>query len=226
MDGNVAAMTLQERGAYITLLCICWQEKTLPATPDRLANIVGVPVRAFHKLWPHLSGCFVQHGDRLLHPRLEKEREKQADFSRRQSDKGVASAANRANRKATGVQPESQPEGNSPSLRSPISVGVEGILEFPTVGTHGHVWALTEAQLAEWRGLFPSTDILAEARKALAWVRANPGRRKTAAGMPRFLVNWFSRSVDSGRASVPPRIPTTQASAIGKRSQVPADEPL
>lgn len=90
MDGNVAAMSLQERGAYITLLCICWQEKSLPTDVSRLANIVGLSRSAFQKLWPHLSGCFVQHGNRFLHPRLEKEREKQDKFSRRQSDAAEA----------------------------------------------------------------------------------------------------------------------------------------
>lgn len=130
MDGNVASMSLQERGAYITLLCICWQEMSLPSDVGRLANIVGLPARAFSKIWPHLSGCFVTHGDRLFHPRLEKERQKQSHFSQRQSEKGLASAAARASRKPTNGQPEGnhgstnlppiwQPEGNSPGFRSP-----------------------------------------------------------------------------------------------------------
>lgn len=127
MDGNVAAMSLQERGAYITLLCICWQEKSLPSEVSRLANIVGLPGKTFQKLWPHLSGCFVQQGDRLLHPRLEKEREKQDGFRQRQSQKGKASANRRAteaqpevNHGSTTAQPEAQPTPQ-PAPNSPIS---------------------------------------------------------------------------------------------------------
>lgn len=133
MDGNVLSMSLPERGAYITLLCICWQEKSLPCDLRRLANIVGVPLKAFQKLWPSLSACFVTQGDRLFHPRLEKEREKQEGHRQRQSDKGMASAVARANRTltvvppngnhgSTTVQPDTQPELNSPisDLRSPI----------------------------------------------------------------------------------------------------------
>jgi uncharacterized protein YdaU (DUF1376 family) len=95
MDGNVAGMSLQERGAYITLICICWFEQSLSADPQRLANTVGLPYRAFAKLWPNLKSCFEEIDGRLVHPRLEKEREKQAEYRRRQSDKGKAGATAR-----------------------------------------------------------------------------------------------------------------------------------
>jgi hypothetical protein len=70
------------------------------------------------------------------------------------------------------------------------------VLEFPTVGTRGQIWALTDAQIAAWTAAYPSIDILAEAQKALAWVHANPGRRKTSGGMSRFLVSWLNRATD------------------------------
>lgn len=83
-------------------------------------------------------------------------------------------------------------------------------LEFPTVGSGGLVWALSEAQVADWMRLFPGLDVRQEARKALAWVIANPGRRKTAGGMPRFLVIWLTKSNDRGGSrveTVPPATP-------------------
>lgn len=90
------------------------------------------------------------------------------------------------------------------------SVATLTVLEFPTVGTHGKIWQLTNTQVAEWQSAFPGTDILAEMRKALAWVRANPGRRKTTQGMLRFLVSWLSRAVDQGTGR--PVSATTQGS--------------
>lgn len=101
MDGNVQGMSLQERGAYITLMCICWQETSLPSDPRKLANMVGTPYKAFMKFWPAVHGCFQEQGARLVHPRLEKERQKQADYRQRQSNAGRAGAAARA-----------QPDGN------------------------------------------------------------------------------------------------------------------
>lgn len=74
------------------------------------------------------------------------------------------------------------------------------LLVFPTVGTTRD-WALTVTQVALWAECYPNLDILSEARQALAWLHANPGRRKTASGMPRFFVNWFNRAVNQGRGT-------------------------
>lgn len=71
------------------------------------------------------------------------------------------------------------------------------VLEFPCDGAPS-AWRLTGSQVAEWGKLFPSLDLLAECRAALAWVMASPTRRKTARGMPSFLVNWFTRSQNRG----------------------------
>lgn len=89
MDGNVAGMSLQERGAYITLLCICWQEQSLPNDQGRLARMVGVPLPVFRRLWPALVPCFQITAGRLTHKRLEIERQKQDAFRRRQRENGA-----------------------------------------------------------------------------------------------------------------------------------------
>jgi len=74
------------------------------------------------------------------------------------------------------------------------------ILTYPCDGTTKS-WPLVESQLAEWRPLFPSVDLMAECRKALAWVQASPERRKTAKGMRKFLVGWFGRNQNRGNGS-------------------------
>ena len=86
---------------------------------------------------------------------------------------------------------------STPPDASPVA------LSFPVVGTGGPVWHLRDLQLAHWRELFPDLDLLAEARRALAWIEADPTRRKTAGGMTKFLVSWFNRTVDSTRTRGP-----------------------
>lgn len=76
------------------------------------------------------------------------------------------------------------------------AASAEPFLQFPVVGQHGMTWQLSEAQVAEWATLFPNLSIPVEMRKALAWVRANPGRRKTGRGMAKFLVGWLTRATD------------------------------
>jgi hypothetical protein len=51
----------------------------------------------------------------------------------------------------------------------------------------------------QWSELYPKLDILNESRRALAWVLADPMRKKTARGMKRFLTGWFGRSSDRTR---------------------------
>lgn len=86
-DSNVVGMSMQERGVYITLICICWQDHSIPADVAQLARQCSTPLRAFQRIWPAVEKCFRKSGaSRLVHPRLERERMKQADYRRRQSD--------------------------------------------------------------------------------------------------------------------------------------------
>lgn len=86
------------------------------------------------------------------------------------------------------------------------------LLDFMTIGPV-KTWELTKAQADQWRQDFPNLDIMAESRKARAWILASLDRRKTAKGMPRFLVGWF------GRARVEP--PPAQSEAV-RRALGPA----
>ena len=70
---------------------------------------------------------------------------------------------------------------------SRIARGATALLVFPTTGNRGKEWRLTSTQADEWATAYPTLDVVAEARKALAWVKANEGHRKTATGMPKFL---------------------------------------
>ncbi len=71
------------------------------------------------------------------------------------------------------------------------------VLVFPTRGRPSR-WVLTQSQVDEWTPLYPGLDVVGCARRALAWAKANGP--KTSRGMPAFLVSWFNREVNSGRA--------------------------
>ncbi len=86
-------------------------------------------------------------------------------------------------------------EGSSEPVGTPAS---EPLIVFPVVGKGSKTWGFDEANLAELRDAYPSLDVLAEARKALAWVQANPSKRKTAKGMKSFLCGWMGRTQNRG----------------------------
>jgi hypothetical protein len=93
----------------------------------------------------------------------------------------------------------SEPQAaREPAASKPIEE--KTILTFPTSGKGAKEWHLIESKLAEFREAFPALDVYAECRKALCWVNANPGNKKTASGMARFLFGWLSRSQNKGHA--------------------------
>lgn len=96
-DANQAGMSLQESGAYIRLMCFEWNEhgKGLPDDFTRCARMIGATPPQMRTMWKALRGCFVDHPNapgRMLHPRLEKERQKQETFKRRRSYAGKKGA--------------------------------------------------------------------------------------------------------------------------------------
>lgn len=99
-------------------------------------------------------------------------------------------------------------------------------LSFPTFPTCGDpkTWQLTEAQIAKWSATFPAVDVPGECRKAHGWIEANPRRRKTARGMPKFLFGWLERA--QNRAPAAPyaggRNGTVQIQPTASQQRTPA----
>lgn len=133
MDGKVAGMSLQERGAYITLLCICWKECSLPNDPVRLARMIGVPAPVFRKLWPALAPCFqVVYGDQLVQPRIERERKKQETYRAMKASAGKLGGRPKAEvipclstTKAEVVAEQSPPSSSSSSFPTVVRTNTD-----------------------------------------------------------------------------------------------------
>lgn len=98
-DERVRLMSHTERGIYVTLLCFCWLEQSLPAQPSQLALLVNVKASQFQRMWDDgtMAACFYESNGRLFHKRLDAEREKQEAFRRRASDGGKAALDRRGN---------------------------------------------------------------------------------------------------------------------------------
>ena len=79
------------------------------------------------------------------------------------------------------------------------------LLTFRTVGKPAQ-WSLTQTQVDLWVLAYPQTDVLQEARKALAWLEAN--NRKTARGMPAFLVRWLGKAANGPVGASHAKAPT------------------
>ena len=85
----------------------------------------------------------------------------------------------------------------APEVASPV------VAVLPCVGKGPKHFTVTEAHVAGWRGAYPGVDVLSQVRQARAWLEANPRKRKTAEGVPRFLVNWLNRAQNDPRNKAP-----------------------
>lgn len=79
------------------------------------------------------------------------------------------------------------------------------MLFFPVLGNPKAYWRLPSEQLEKWAQTFPGLPIEAECLKALTWLDANPGKRKTSRGMPRFIVGWLLKAERDRTAGSTPR---------------------
>jgi uncharacterized protein YdaU (DUF1376 family) len=89
-DANVAVMTAEEVGAYLLLMLYAWREDGMRNDIEELAGLARIPFDRFRVSWDkRIARCFKERDDgRLVHPRLEQERNKQIEFRRRAADAG------------------------------------------------------------------------------------------------------------------------------------------
>jgi len=178
-----------------------------PCTPDAQSGAITYRV---HDLWHHAPEYVTKR-----HKRELARREKVAPSAkrRRSAPRGGQRPPSPDSQAGHGETPSPAPAPAPVAVQKPeeqVSVCAETadggspppVLEFPTVGAQ-KVWFLMQADVDEWQRLYPNVDILAECRKALAYVRAKPAKRKTARGMPSALVRWFNRATE-GRGTGPP----------------------
>jgi hypothetical protein len=61
----------------------------------------------------------------------------------------------------------------------------------------GSEYQVAAQALAEWAQSFPAVDVEQELREMRAWSNANKEKRKTKAGIDRFIVRWLQKAQDS-----------------------------
>ena len=58
----------------------------------------------------------------------------------------------------------------------------------------GATWMPTMEQIEKWAQAYPQVEIEQELLKMDCWLEANPSRRKTKRGMPKFINSWLNRA--------------------------------
>lgn len=202
---KVSRMCLTEVGAFTVLLCHSWLSVGLPDDHKKIAGYLKLTIARFEKLWAGpLSECFIERNGRLINPKQETIRKALNTFRAEQVRKGKLGG--RPTKKSRGLSPAKPSESSATASSTASSKknvqeqkeGGEPLMTFVTVGDPSS-WPLMPDRVIAWSEAYPNIDVTAECRKASAWLDANSVKRKTATGMPRFLVNWLNNAVNRPR---------------------------
>ncbi len=94
-DENVISMNCEERGVYITLLCNCWIQGSIPADHTKILRLLQGYPGPLPEIVMDRFKPLPEKPDRLVNNRLEKERKKQSDFREKKSNSGKKGGASR-----------------------------------------------------------------------------------------------------------------------------------
>jgi uncharacterized protein YdaU (DUF1376 family) len=191
-DAAVMAMTYEERGVYITLLALGWREGSIPADRSAQARLLKLSKARMERIWPALTSRFVpaSQGGWLVNPRLERERQRQANW-RDKSSKGGRSKRQPYGNQIASDTPLLPPKGGaslqSSSSSSSASSGKTG--STPLVG------------FDQFKTIYPRRENWPEAEKAWRQVGASPHLVAIVADVQRRLESheWEPRVKDRRR---------------------------
>lgn len=224
LDARVNGLTLQEQAIVVRMWCVCHQTGALPDDPLAMARLIGVSPKTLRSCWDHVRMMFTSspdHPGMIRSSRLDDERMK-AESKR----KAQSAGANKTNnlrwpngKQSASVTDRSKEEDKDKDVEREEPIGSTScaepgkpahapdaspvVLTLPCVGKGLQEWPVTEATLAKWKEAFPGVDPLDHARRMKLWLEGNPTRRKTHAGMPRFVLSWLGRAQDQARPSTP-----------------------
>ena len=80
----------------------------------------------------------------------------------------------------------------------------------------GSEYPVTQEQVDEWEMLYPAVDVMQQLRCMRGWLNANKTRRKTRAGILRFINGWLAKEQDRGRASPPLQPPESKYKGVSE----------
>ncbi|MDY3692982.1 MAG: hypothetical protein SO072_13595 [Dysosmobacter sp.] len=94
------------------------------------------------------------------------------------------------------IQSNPNPNPNPNISAEPDADSAQIAAELPL--NDGTFFEISMKQCQEWSGLYPAVDVMQQLRAMRGWLGANPSKRKTKAGIKRFVNGWLAREQDRG----------------------------
>jgi hypothetical protein len=157
-DENVRGMDDRQAGFYVRCLNHAWLNNGLPVDPVEILRLFNRPKSYLSTVWARVSQCFKlsEDGSRLINPRMEEERQKQAEWREKSSEGGKRSAIKRwglSRRGGVRVVTDCLPPNRNSSSASPIETPIVPFSLEPPNGKPKRK-AAAPAMTVEQRGWF------------------------------------------------------------------------
>jgi uncharacterized protein YdaU (DUF1376 family) len=206
------------RGFYRELLDEQWERGFLPNDIESLAEICVCPAKVMEKAWPSLSACFPENEEgQLVNPKMEAQRTDQDAKRAANSRSGALGGSKRlANAKRTQAnakqtlserhieekrREEAEKSKEEETLASTaLAVPATGKL-ICTLPLNQGEHEVFEEDVQTWKPLYPAVDVRQELRSIKGWCLGNPQKRKTKAGINRFIIAWLSKSQNDSKGA-------------------------
>lgn len=117
-DEHVSMMSLEEEGAYIRLLAYCWREGSISSDLNALSKLCKGASTTLLALVVKRFKPNPTDTARLIHSRLEKEREKQAAWREKSAKGGRKSAKTRKAKRRVSKRLETEVKGGSTKVEA------------------------------------------------------------------------------------------------------------
>lgn len=134
----------------------------------------------------------------------------------------------KANQSATKAEPNANvnANGNANGNEDVFLGGAEAPPRKPEIElplNDKSTFPVMSGDVEKWSRLYPAVDVLQELRKMAGWLDANPTRRKTRAGVARFITGWLAREQDRGGVAAKSARSRASPSDIDERRYAPGE---
>ena len=184
---------------------VIYEEGTFPTSVEKLSVATGLSTRSVRTCLEKLkkSGEIViettNKGTKITvvkwaeYQGLDEDSDKQADKQktngRQTSDKRPTTL------KEIEEIEEVEEHKNNTYAQSPNELQAVAKLPLNQKDTYYYI---TEEDIAHYKELYPAVDVMQEIRNMVGWCEANPTKRKTQKGAPRFINTWLAKAQDRG----------------------------
>jgi uncharacterized protein YdaU (DUF1376 family) len=222
---EVKAMTLEQVGAYIMLLCWAWQDNGLdPDHLDQYRRALRLPKARWERVWAVVGQRFSVSTNpgcdhNLRNAKQECVRTELKAYHERQQNAGKHGAEQRYGRKgchSTAMPPLKQPYSSSSASASSVRTPMAPVADAPGANGFDAFWTAYPKRKAKpralkaWKTLKPSAEIQALILQAVTRQRTSPSWTKDGGEFIPYPATWlrgrqWEDEADVGLLDRPPR---------------------